>query len=313
VSITLITEVPNPVIRSGMGGGVIYNRDTTRPVYIGTHGDIVGGNINKLSIIDPLTALYLPGDDDVWAMAPTGTDYNNPVPVDYVYAGRSQMHTSHSVLTAPLMSAANGLTDMNTALSTVNDQLSIISNLLSMLSSAPYAELTPGDLGVLAWTYNPAYGTQGLTFSNNTAVSARFASFEGGTVTSMRFFVSSSASAGGSLYLAIYTDDGSALLGQTADQGSLITTSSVKTCPLINPVPLQPGTVYRTYMMWRSATTQSFQLWGPSGSITSLQSDTNELRQCVSGTTALTTPPSSLDFTTELVNSNPLHAIIMVP
>jgi hypothetical protein len=302
-----------------MGGGVIYNRDTTRPVYIGTHGDIVGGNINKLSIIDPLTALYLPGDDDVWAMAPTGTDYNNPVPVDYVYAGRSQMHTSHSVLTAPLTDAASGLTDMNTALGTVNDQLSIIAGLLQNLPSggttvvSTDGAILPSEVGVVAWTADPTLvtNTAMTVVSNNTT---RFYSFNGGVISNIQWQLSTAATTVTDLLIGVYSDDGTQLITQTGNRGqngtSDVASTGIKISPFLTPGTLIPDSWYRTLIQFAGATSMSVAglsalgpaFWGSftpsamrSGIISGLTMDTTNylMPSSVNPTTVITSIPGA--------------------
>lgn len=102
MSILYVSDIPQPVVRAGMGPGVLYNRDPVRMIYLGRDSSIIGDNDNVISILDPLSSLYVGGDVDIWMCAPTGTTVADPVPVDFIHSGRSQHYTSPGILSAAL-------------------------------------------------------------------------------------------------------------------------------------------------------------------------------------------------------------------
>jgi hypothetical protein len=139
MAITYISEVPNPVVRPGMGPGVLFNRDPTRALYIGTSGSIVAGNLNSGSILDPLTSLYVDGDKDIWVAAPVGTTPDNAIPVDYIHYGRSQHYTSPAILSGPINDLTTNTGNVNATLALINTTLTDIQDILN--------NLTPGGGG----------------------------------------------------------------------------------------------------------------------------------------------------------------------
>lgn len=106
-----IRNTPNPVIRAGMGAGVIYNRDPTRPIYIGRDDSVHASDTQ--SILDPLSSLYVGGDTDIWAVADPDVTAENPVSVDFIHSGRSQHHESPRVLSAHFDGLGTQLTETN--------------------------------------------------------------------------------------------------------------------------------------------------------------------------------------------------------
>lgn len=116
MSVTWIGERPNPIVRAGMGPGILYNRDSSRVLYIGSDSSILEGNLNSASILDPQTSIYVGGDTDIWVCAPVGTDPNNPVAVDFIHSGRSEHFVSPNVLTPTLQQMCSILQDINTGI-----------------------------------------------------------------------------------------------------------------------------------------------------------------------------------------------------
>lgn len=108
MSIVWINQAPLPIVRAGDGPGILYNRDTTRPLYIGSDSSIVHGNINSASILDPLASIFVEGDVDVWMSAPVGTTPNDAIALDFIHTGRSQHFPSASVLSQPLQDILAG-------------------------------------------------------------------------------------------------------------------------------------------------------------------------------------------------------------
>lgn len=108
MAIVWINEKPLPIVRAGDGPGILYNRDTTRPLYIGNDSSIVHGNVNSASILDPLASIFVEGDVDVWMSAPVGTLPDNAIPLDFIHTGRSQHFPSASVLSQPLQDILAG-------------------------------------------------------------------------------------------------------------------------------------------------------------------------------------------------------------
>lgn len=261
MSITYLNERPTIIVKSGMGPGILYNRDPKRPVFIGRDGSIVYGNENSGSILDPLASLYVGGDTDIFAVAPMGTTPDNAVPVDFIHAGRSQYHQSATILSEPINQVATGITGLGeltaemqqllTDLSTMSQQqIQILQEILAAIGGAPVPtpavsdSIVPSDLGLIAWTASPigpATGTATLTTGN--LFHMFFASFNGGIINNLYAVVTTGGTTTG-FWAGIYDRAGS-LLGTTDNLSSLTSTVGNKTMPLTSPLTLQPGTVYR--------------------------------------------------------------------
>lgn len=141
--IVWINEKPLPIVRAGDGPGILYNRDTTRPLYIGNDSSIVHGNVNSASILDPLASLFVEGDVDVWMSAPVGTLPDNAVPLDFIHSGRSQHFPSASVLSEPL----NALLELGGGNGESNDAL--LQQILEAIQALQPAPPNPGGITLL--------------------------------------------------------------------------------------------------------------------------------------------------------------------
>lgn len=169
MSIILVSERPNPVVRAGDGPGILYNRDPAVPLYIGSDTSIVNGNLNSASILDPLSSIFVGGDTDIWACAPVGTTPDNAIAVDFIHSGRSQHYTSPSVLTETI----NGIPEtIGTSVGTnllpvLNQILQAISNLSSGGTISPVITSYLQSYQQPAWNSYAATGVRQIALTSS--------------------------------------------------------------------------------------------------------------------------------------------------
>jgi len=93
-----ITTKPVPVITAGDGPGVLVNRDPVNQVFVGPDTGIFGGNINSVSVLDPLVGIPFPGDTDLYAVAPPGVA--SVMAVDYIVGAQNWSPSPQQVAAA---------------------------------------------------------------------------------------------------------------------------------------------------------------------------------------------------------------------
>lgn len=153
MSVTYVNERPLPLIRSGDGPGTLFNRDTTRPVYIGSNSSILEGNFNSASILDPRASMHLEGGMEVWVCAPVGTTPDNAVAVDYISSGRSEHFVSPDVLAPQLQTISDN------ADATGQAQLALLGQILQAIQNLNIAPGTPGTVSAQHGTVQLVNGT----------------------------------------------------------------------------------------------------------------------------------------------------------
>jgi hypothetical protein len=178
--------------------------------------------------------------------------------------------------------------------------------------------LTPKDMGVVAWTFNPAYSssTSGTAVSNNSAEIHRIRCLNGGIVTSIRWIQVNTPTTATGLYWAIYTDDGTQRLGMTDNLAADAVNLGPRQCvyPFQSPFTLESDTRYRILIVWRS-TASTYSVTGPIAAATnqvfmtssSISSDKHVLAWFSAN---MITPPTSLNFN-NFGSSNPLKLVIL--
>jgi hypothetical protein len=83
-------------------------------------------------------------------------------------------------------------------------------------------DMSPADYGLLAWTGNPEYSQQSLTFTGGKVYLTKMKVPTAITIASLRYAIGIQGVDGGAVlancFMGVYNQSGSALLGQTADQ-----------------------------------------------------------------------------------------------
>lgn len=172
MSIVFVNERPNPIVRAGDGPGILFNRSSTLPLYIGSDSSIVNGNYNSASILDPMSSVFIGGDVDIWACAPVGTSVDNAIPVDYIHSGRSQHYTSPVVLKETI----NGIPDtIGTSVGT--NLLPVLQEILTAIQALSTGSESGGGSGNGGGTVTPTVtglqANQGATWQNYAASGTR--------------------------------------------------------------------------------------------------------------------------------------------
>jgi hypothetical protein len=136
--------------------------------------------------------------------------------------------------------------------------------------ASPVYELTPGDLGVLAWTANPSYG---MATTAAPAVTGRVALYmlkagRSGTCNSISYSRSTAGTGMSNTFLGVYSFSGT-LLASSADLSTqMMSTPAVQsvTVPL-PPFPVNAGALYRVAFLTTCTTGPGFWASMPGQSV----------------------------------------------